>query len=66
MHSHPPPPLPTTTQVWDHNPDMLFNKGVAEASYVLVGATAVVSLAAGAITLEALPAKEEAAAGKKK
>lgn len=50
-------------QVWDHNPDMLYNKGVAEASYVLVGATAAVSLAAGAITLDALPAKEE---GKKK
>lgn len=44
---------------------MLFNKGVAEASYVLVGATAVASLAAGAITLEALPPKEEGKGSKK-
>lgn len=46
-----------TNQLWDRNPDMLYNKGVTEASYVLVGSTVALSLTAGAITLS--PAEKE-------
>ena len=52
-----------TNQLWDRNPDMLYNKGVTEASYVLVGSTVALSLAAGAITLS--PAEKEEKGTKK-
>ncbi len=37
---------------------MLFNKGVAEASYVLVGTSVALSLGAGALTLAAAEEKK--------
>jgi hypothetical protein len=45
--------------LWDNNPDMLYNKSVSEASYVLVGGSVLFSLFAGAVVLdEAKPKKK--------
>ncbi|TFJ80252.1 hypothetical protein NSK_008395 [Nannochloropsis salina CCMP1776] len=36
---------------WDNNPNFLNNKGVAEASYILLGSTVAISLVSGFVTL---------------
>jgi hypothetical protein len=53
------PFLSPSFQLWDHNPDLLHNRGVAEASYILLGSTVAASLAAGFVTLSALPDAEK-------
>jgi len=59
--SYPTSPL-SLLQLWDHNPNLLNNRGVAEASYILLGSTVAASLAAGFVIISALPDAE----GKKK
>lgn len=54
-----PPSLPPALQLWDHNPNMLDNRGVSEASYILLGSTVAASIAAGFVTLSASPDVEE-------
>jgi hypothetical protein len=45
--------------VWDHQPDLLYNQAVAESSWVLVGSSAFLSLAAGFIVLDDHHKKKE-------
>lgn len=58
-HSSSPPSPLHSLQLWDHNPNLLHNRGVAEASYILLGSTVAASLAAGFVTLSAVPDAEE-------
>lgn len=42
----------TIVQVWDHYPDLLYTKGVTEASWVLVGSSVFLSLLSGFVVLD--------------
>ena len=57
--SRTPLSLSPSLQLWDHNPNLLHNRGVAEASYILLGSSVAASLAAGFVTISALPDAEE-------